>query len=118
MRVHAGPVGDGRFACDWKVPDWAVNADGSVDDGALWGAIDCTAAWFVSLSDGPRLAYTVQFAAEVLEPLDPGAEYSLVGWSGGGDHRWEGRKRGAASAAFAEDGACVARSVSFWVAAS
>ena len=41
MQVHSGPLPDGRWATDWTVPEWAVDADGTVDEGALWAAIDC-----------------------------------------------------------------------------
>lgn len=119
MRTHAAPIaGDpnGRFATDWTVPGWAVDDDGTVDEGALWAAIDCTAAWWVGYSRGRRTALTVQFAVEVTHPIGPGATYALVGWAGDHDPEWDGRKRHAASAAFAADGTCVARSVSFWVA--
>jgi hypothetical protein len=115
MNVHAGPIGNDRFATDWSVPAWAVGADGRIDSGALWAAIDCCAAWWVGYSRAPRIAYTVQFAVEELHPLEAGATYALVGWSGGADPEWDGRKRHAASAAFDADGRCVARSVSFWV---
>lgn len=120
MKVHAGPLSDGdavddRFATDWTVPDWAVDARGNVDPGALWAAIDCCAAWWVGWSREHRTALTVQYAVEELHPIEPGATYALVGW--GGDHHpeWDGRKRHGASAAFDADGRCVARSVSFWV---
>ena len=115
MKVHAAPLGDGRFASDWTVPDWAVGAGGSVDEGALWAAIDCCAAWWVGHSRDRRVAFTVQFATEVLHPLTPGATYALVAWSGDHDPEWDGRKRHAASAAFDRNGRCVARSTSFWV---
>lgn len=117
MNVHAGPLGDDRFATDWTVPDWAVDADGGVDSGALWAAIDCCAAWWVGFSRERRVAYTVQYAVEERLPLEPGATYALVGWAGDADAEWDGRKRHAASSAFDADGRCVARSVSFWVSA-
>ncbi len=115
MRVHAGPVGDGRFATDWQVPQWAAQ-DGALADGAMWAALDCTAAWFVGLSDGLRVAYTVQYAAEVLTPIEADETYALVGWGGDGGAGWDGRKRSAAAAAFTADGECVARASSFWIA--
>jgi hypothetical protein len=118
MGVHAGPLdpslGD-RFATDWTVPDWAVRDDGNVDPGVLWAAIDCCAAWWVGWSRSRRVALTVQYAVEQRHPLEPGATYALVGWSGDHDPEWDGRKRHAASAAFDADGRCVARSASFWV---
>ena len=116
MNVHAGPLGDGRFATDWRVPDWAVAADGVVDLGTVWAAIDCTAAWYIGYSRGRRIAVTAQYAVEVTGPIEPDTTYALVGWSGDHDPEWDGRKRHGASAAFAPDGTCVARSVSFWIA--
>ena len=115
MRVHAGPLGDGRFATDWTVPEWAARPDGSVDHGVVWAAIDCTAAWWVGFSSEPRMALTAQFTAEVLTPLRPGETYALVAWPGDHEPGWVGRKRHAASAAFDRDGRCVARSTSLWV---
>lgn len=117
MRVHAGPLADGsdRYATDWSPPEWAVTG-GIVDDGAVWAALDCTAAWYVCTSRGERTAFTVRYAAEVLRPLRAEETYSLVGWGGPTGAEWNGRKRGAASAAFASDGTCVARSTSLWVA--
>jgi hypothetical protein len=117
MNVHAAPIDDDRVATDWTVPDWAVDADGRVDPGALWAAIDCCAAWWVGFTRAPRIAFTAQYAVEELHPLEPGATYALVGWSGDHDPEWDGRKRHAASAAFDADGRCVGRSVSLWVAA-
>lgn len=117
MGVHAGPLADGtdRFATDWTVPDWAVDEHGHVDDGTLWAAIDCCAAWWVGWSRERRVALTAQYAVEQRQPLEPGATYALVGWGGDHDPEWDGRKRHAASAAFDATGCCVARSVSFWV---
>ena len=120
MRVHAGPLADdpqGRFATDWTPPAWAVRSDGTVDPGTVWAAIDCTAAFYVCHSRETRTALTVQYAVDQLQPLDPETTYALVGWSGDHSTEWDGRKRHGASAAFAPDGTCVARSVSFWLSA-
>ena len=116
MNVQAGRLDDARFATDWTVPEWSVDPDGSVDDGALWAAIDCTAAWF-ACGEGAerRTAFTVQFACEVTSQLRAGETYALVGWAGDWGPDWSGRKRSAASAAFDREGQCVARSRSFWV---
>jgi hypothetical protein len=116
MRVHSGPLADGRWATDWTVPDWAVNAAGTVDEGALWAAIDCAQAWYAGNAGGRRHSVTVQLAVEVLEPLEPGVTYSLGAWNGTYDTEWDGRKRGAGGAVFAANGTCVARSSSFWIA--
>jgi hypothetical protein len=115
MRVHAAALDGDRYATDWTVPGWAVTDDGAVDGGVLWAALDCTSAWYVCQSRGERVAFTVQYAAEILEPVETGATYALVGWAGDAPDDWDGRKRHAAAAAFADDGTCVARSVSLWV---
>ena len=119
MGVHAGPLDDGtgRYAVDWTVPAWA-DIDGGVDEGLLWAALDCTTAWYVAYSLDHLPAFTVSYAAEVVEPIRAGDTYALVGWNGDHPVAWDGRKRGGASAAFAADGTCVARTRSFWVAAA
>ncbi len=116
MKVHSGALADGRWATDWTVPSWAVDASGIVDEGVLWAAIDCAQAWYVGNAGGRRHAVTVQLAVEMLAPLDPGATYALVSWEGSYPRDWDGRKRGAGGAVFADNGTCVARSNSFWLA--
>lgn len=115
MQVHAGPLDDRRWATDWTVPWWAVKPDGTVDEGALWAAIDCTQAWYVGKGNSGEHGVTVQLAVEVVLPLVAGASYALVAWAGDYPAGWDGRKRGACGAVFDERGRCVARSRSFWV---
>ena len=116
MHVHSGPLRDGRWATDWTVPYWAADADGTVDEGVLWAAIDCSQAWYATNAGGRRHGVTVQLAVDVEVPLQPGATYAVVAWAGDYPDDWEGRKRGACGALFDELGRCVARSRSFWVA--
>lgn len=118
MGVHAGPLDDGtgRFAVGWTVPDWG--GGGTADDALLWTAMDCTSAWYVAYSGSHRPAFTVSYAAEVTRPLRLGETPAVVAWSGAHPTEWDGRKRGAAAAAFDAGGDCVARSRSFWVAAA
>lgn len=113
MNVHPGPLGDGRWASDWAPTQWTVGDDGLVDESVLWAALDCTAGWVIGTEGVVRPSFTVQFAAEVIKPIVPDATYAIVGW---GQPEWDGRKRWGASAAFDQDGKCVARSRSFWVA--
>lgn len=115
MRVHAAPLDDDRYATDWSPPAWATGPDGAVDGGALWAALDCASAWYVCQSRGERVAFTVRYAAEIMHPIEAGAEYALVAWAGDADDDWDGRKRHSAAVAFAADGTCVARAVSLWV---
>lgn len=116
MHIQSGPLGDGRYASTWTVPEWASDTEGTVDAGAFWAAIDCTQGWYAGLAGGRRHSVTVQIAAEILEPLDAGATYALVAWNGDYPDRYEGRKRGTCGAAFDADGQCVAVSRAFWVA--
>ena len=117
MRVHCGPLEDGRFAVDWQAPEWAIGADNSVDESAIWAALDCAAGWYVVCSTNPpRLSFTVQYAAEVLEPLRPHEPYAIVAWGGDWEGGWDGRKRGAAAVLFDRNGRLIAQSRSFWVA--
>lgn len=115
MRVHSGPLGDGRWATAWTVPDWANVDDGSVQ-AVLWAAMDCAQGFYAGNDDGRSDSVTVQLAVEQLAPIEPGVTYAIVAWQGTYPRERDGRKRGAGGAAFADDGACVARSTSFWVA--
>jgi len=115
MQVHGADLGDGRYATDWTVPEWATSPLSA--SGALWAALDCTAAFYVCGSDGERMAYTVQYAVDQRREVVPGERVAIVGWNGDYEPRWDGRKRGAASAAFTENGEVVALARSFWVSA-
>lgn len=116
LRVHAGPLGDGRWATPLRLPEWSL-IDGDIDASLVWMAMDCSCGWYVSHS-GPEQrpqAVTVQFAVDVHEPLRPETDYALVAWNGDHGPGWDGRKRGAAAAVFDAAGREVASSQSFWV---
>lgn len=116
LHVHAGPLGDGRWATPFRLPDWAV-IDGSVDMSLVWMAIDCSCGWYISHSSAEqRKAVTVQLAVDVSGQVEPDTDYTVVAWHGDYAPDWDGRKRGAAAALFDADGWCVAQSRSFWVA--
>ncbi len=116
LRVHAGPLGDGRWATPFRAPAWSA-PDGAVDISLLWMAMDCSCGWYISHSSpDKRRSVTVQFAVQADTPIEPETDYALVAWNGDYAAGWDGRKRGAAAALFDADGACVAQSRSFWVA--
>ena len=116
MGVHVGRLSDGRYGCDWSPPSWAIDRAGVVDPGVIWAALDCAAGCYVSADGAVPLAYTAQYAVEIVRPIEPGAAYAIVAWAGDGPAEWQGRKRQAASAAFDRDGRIFARSTSLWVA--
>lgn len=116
LRVHAGPLGDGRWATPVRIPEWSL-VDGQVDYSLLWMAMDCSCGWYISNSSTERRqAVTVQFAVDTFAPIEPETDYALVSWHGDYEPGWDGRKRGAAAALFDGAGKRVASSRSFWVA--
>lgn len=114
LHVHAGPLGDGRWATPFHAPEWAT-IDGEVDLSLLWMAMDCSCGWYIAHEGEHRQAVTVQFAVQVHDDIVPETDYALVAWQGDYDIGWDGRKRGAAAALFDANGNCVAQSRSFWV---
>lgn len=116
LRVHAGPLGDGRWATPFVASDWAA-PNGEVDLSLLWMAMDCSCGWYISGSSSePRQAVTAQFAVQVHDTISPDTPYTIVAWNGDYEPVWDGRKRGAAAAMFDREGTCVAQSRSFWIA--
>lgn len=120
LRVHAGPLGDGRWATPFRLPSWAVpgEEDGAghgVDEAFLWMALDCSCGWYISNSDEERTAVTVRFAVQIHEPLQVDTDYVIVAWNGDHPPAWDGRKRHAAATLFDADGRVVAESTSLWV---
>lgn len=117
MEVWPGLLDDGtgRVASDWHPPAWAGDDNGLVDPGLIWMALDCTCGFYVGQYPERRNALTVQYAVEVLQPVQVGHSYVVVGFDGNWPGGWDGRKRGAGSCVFDADGAVVARSDSFWV---
>lgn len=114
MRVHTGPLGDGRWANAWTVPEWVTATDGS-DQAVLWAAMDCAQGFYAGNADDRQDCLTVQLAVDQLAPVKPGVTYAVVAWQGTYPRARDGRKRGAGGAVFADDGTCVARSTSFWI---
>lgn len=122
MRIWPGALADGtnRVATDWTPPAWAGDESGVVDVGMVWMALDCTSGFFLGMSapdaDGnTRDAVTVQFAAQIVEPLLVGEQYVSVGFDGHWSGGWDGRKRGAGACVFDSSGQIVAQADSFWL---
>jgi hypothetical protein len=117
MRVWPGLLADGtgRVATDWTPPEWAGNDAGIVHEHLVWMALDCTCGFYVGHHPERRNALTVRYAVEMLQPIEVGRTYVIVGHDGSWPGGWEGRKRGAASCVFDDAGNVVAHADSFWV---
>ncbi|MGF1667447.1 MAG: hypothetical protein ACFCVC_14390 [Acidimicrobiia bacterium] len=112
LRVHAGPVGDGRFATPYTPPAW-VAPEGVVEPSFVWAPLDCAAGWCLSWDPPRPRAVTGMLTLEVLADIEPHRDHVIVADS---DGPWHTRTRRAWSALYTSDGELVARSESLWVA--
>jgi hypothetical protein len=103
LRIFAGPVGDGRVACPWVVPD-------DVEPAFVWAALDCPGAIAVGFPDRGETLLG-RFAARVDELPEAGERCVVVGWPLGE----EGRKLYAGTALYGEDGRPLARARATWI---
>jgi hypothetical protein len=116
LRIFPGPVaGAGRplVAANWTPAAGLADASGDVATRHVWAALDCP-SWFghaTFADDIPkillgRLAVQIERMPKLDEPC------VIVGWSLGR----EGRRIGCAAALFDDDGKCLARARSTWIA--
>lgn len=112
LRIHAGPLDDGRFASPYLPPDWSDDGSGAVALPFLWAPLDCAAGWRTSFGEDGRPALTGWLAAEVVEQVAPDTPLVVVADA---DPGWDGRKRVARSALYTEHGELVARAESLWI---
>ena len=101
LHCLAGPLGDGRWAVTFT-PD-------SDDPRVAWAALDCPSYAPHGLPGVPMVLGRI--AAEVLEPLEPGAEHLVMARSTGS----EGRRRFSVSAIAGADGRVRAVARATWV---
>lgn len=123
LRIHCGPVGDGRFAAPWVPdaslvdppgdrPEGPVHASGApVDVAFVWAALDCPTAIPVltAVDSGPALLGRLAVRVEAL----PRVGHTVVVVSEGRGH--EGRKRHGAAALYTVEGELLATSEATWV---
>jgi hypothetical protein len=103
LRIFAGPLGDGRVASPWVVPD-------EVEPAFVWAALDCPGAIAVGF---PNRGETLlgRFAARIDELPQPGERCVVVGWALGE----EGRKLYAGTALYGDDGRPLACARATWI---
>jgi hypothetical protein len=113
LALFPGAV-EGRplVAAPWCPPSDLCNAHGQVETRFVWSALDCP-SWFGFLAFSGRTVPTLlgRLTAEVHRAPLRDERCVVLGWH----ERTEGRRILCASAIFAADGSCLARSRSTWV---
>jgi hypothetical protein len=104
LRIFAGPVGGGRVAAPW-VPD----AD-TVGPEFVWAALDCPGAYATGVP-GRGTVVLGRLTARVERVPRAGERCVAVGWPLGAD----GRKHGAGTALFTEDGELLGLGRALWI---
>lgn len=103
LRLFPGPLGDGRTATPWVVPD-------DVSPELVWASLDCPGGWSVPPEARP---YVLGRLAVRLDALPaPGEECVVMGRMVGED----GRKAYAHTTLYAPNGAVLADARATWVA--
>lgn len=102
LRIFPGPVGEGRTAAIFEVPD-------QVDPVMIWAALDCPGGWTVIESDAPWVLGRI--AAIVDELPGPGDECVVVGEV----VTRHGRKAVVRTSLYAPLGGLLARAEATWI---
>ena len=103
LRLFPGPVGDGRTATPWRVPE-------EISPELVWACLDCPGGWAVALE---VRAYVLGRMTAQLDALPrPGDECVVTGVMLAED----GRKAHVLTTLYGPDGAVLARSRATWLA--
>lgn len=108
----AGPLGDGRYACDCRFDASLAGDDGVVAPAVVWAALDCPTSAPIAAPGAVQVLG--RMTAQVLAPVRPDTEYVVVAWPLGAD----GRKKHAASVLLAPDGTPAAAARATWISLS
>jgi hypothetical protein len=103
MRLFPGPVGDGRTATPWEVPD-------DVSPELIWAALDCPGGWAVPLEERPYVLGRMD--GRVAAVPAPGDRCVVIGQMTAED----GRKAFVRTALYGPDGTALAWSGATWIA--
>lgn len=117
LRIFPGRV-DGRdnlFAAPWTPDAGLAREDGKVAAEIVWAALDCPTSAPVMNPPGPdgeiHPIVLARLAADLREPVEPGAEHVLTSWEIARD----GRKRESGSALFDAGGRLLATARALWI---
>ena len=115
MRIFAGPIPDRPIperkvvAAPW-VPDASLEGgDGKVRPEFMSAALDCPG--YYAVADGDQMMLLGELTVHLDRLVHVGESCTVVGWSLGSN----GRKHGAGTAIFDEDGELCARARSVWI---
>lgn len=111
LRIHCGPLGDGRFAADW-VPDPTLDdGHGRVRPELVWAALDCPTAVPVVSTIESAPSVLGRLRLQQLGDVRVGDPHVVVSWGEG----HEGRKRFGAAALYTAGGELLASSRAIWI---
>ena len=105
FKVFAGEVEErGLVASTWIPPTWAEGEARQVRRELIWGVLDCPAYFATHMQGELSTALLARISAEVVAPVEIGAEHVVVAWPIEAD----GRKHHAGSALFSAEGELLA----------
>ena len=116
LRIFAGPLPEGEMvAAPWLpgsslVDPLAGGENGFIAPEYIWAALDCPGYFAISGAQ-PSMALLGRMTAEILQSVQPGSQYIILGWEIGR----EGRKRYAGTAVFTPSAALCARAKATWI---
>ena len=110
MRIFAGPIPERDLVAAPWVPDSSLDrGDGKVRPEFMSAALDCPGFYAVNADD--RMMLLGEITAHVNRRVRIGERCTVVGWP----LQSEGRKHGAGTAVFGEDGALCASARALWI---
>lgn len=111
LRVHAGPVGSGRFATPYTPPGW-VAPDGQVEAPFVWAPLDCASGWALAWAPPHPIAVTATLTLQTHHPATSETDYIVVAEA---EPEWRTRRRIVWAALYTTDGELVANAESLWI---
>ncbi|MEL7207755.1 MAG: hypothetical protein AAGK32_05915, partial [Actinomycetota bacterium] len=87
LRIFSGPIGDepGVVAAPWTPDPSLADTDGSLDERAVWSALDCAGGFAHIFHD--RSCVLGRLAVDIVGPVEIGTTYTVVGWADPADGR-------------------------------
>jgi hypothetical protein len=111
LRIHPGPIGDGRFASDWTPDPTLDDGAGNVAPEFVWAALDCPTAIPAIATIGGNPAVLGRLAVRQDAPVRVGEPHVIVSRLVGHD----GRKRYGEAALYTAAGDLLAVSTATWI---